>query len=649
MKVAVTGAASDFATAILPRLFEDGEIDQVVAVDLNEPRVDDPKMAFEREDVRSPRMRELFDGADAVVHLAYVVREIRDKRRAHDVNIGGSRNVIGCAQEAGVKRLVLASSVAAYGAHTDFPQFVTEDEYPRGSPDKYYFYDKAQVENYVEWWKRLHPDAKMEVTLLRPPVVVGPTLHNAMLSMWTSAVLAIPSELGPIQFLFESDLVDAFYRAVKEGAGGPLNLGTDDFLNIEEIASISGQKLIRGPVGLFERIAGTGYRLGLSPVSSHWVTQGPPVVSNKRARSELGWAPQYSTVESAYIHLIQSGRPILGPDVPGGGVARVFSRKDVAEAALKPSTEQLGSWAESVSGLKRAVGGEGEIERMAQRVEHEFIPYKGKAVHLEVHVSDDPEGPTVVFSPGLGAYARFYLPLLGKLCDEGMNVIGIDRPGHGLSEGRRGDVSLGAILDVVEEAVRYGRERFSGPVVLAGSSLGGIITWLALTREIDVDAALCHNIAHPQVFHEPSMKVKVPLLRRLARIAPHAPIPIKQLADFGAVTDEPEILDSFEREVDRIFTWTVCVRAVAEMFEYVPPVDWSEVEIPTLILVGEEDKMVTSEFTRTVLERSSPPNTEMKLLPEMGHLIFHDYLDRTLPVFTDFVREHASSPVGLSA
>ena len=107
------------------------------------------------------------------------------------------------------------------------------------------------------------------------------------------------------------------------------------------------------------------------------------------------------------------------------------------------------------------------------------------------------EAATIVFSPGHRRHARFYLPLLGRLCDEGFNVVGIDRPGHGLSEGRRGDCTIDEILDVVEDSVRYARERFGGPVALLGSSLGGIISWYALTREPDVEAVVCHNIAHP--------------------------------------------------------------------------------------------------------------------------------------------------------
>lgn len=634
MKVVVTGAASDFGGAIMPSLFADGDIDEVLGIDLREPHLTHSKFKFEREDIRSARMRELFDGATAVVHLAFVVEEIRDKELTHDVNLNGSKNVIHSAHDAGVKRLVLASSVSAYGSHSDYPRRVTEEDFPRGDFDKYYFYDKAEVEHYVEWWLDQNPEAEMAIALLRPPTVIGPSISNSLVDLLAAPVATWPTGTFPLQLLHERDLARAFHGAVKGGASGPFNLGTEDSVSVEDLAKIHGQRLIRGSLRFFERAANIAYRLRLSPVSSQWATLGDPIVSNSRAEKELGWQPQFTSEECAYIHLVQRGRPILD-----GEADRIFSRKEAAEAALEPSTGGLKGWVRKVEGLSNALDGPEDLDRFIEHLEHVFIPYKHTAVHLEVYSAEDEAAPTVVFSPGLGAYARFYLPLLGKLCDEGLNVVAIDRPGHGLSEGRRGDVSWQATLDVVEEAVRYARERFVGPVVLAGSSLGGIITWFALTRQPDIDAAFCHNIAHPRVFHEPAMKIKVPLLKQLARIARHAPISVKQLVDFNAVSGEPTILESFERQEDRIFAWNVSARGVAGLFNYVPPVEWAEVETPTLIVVGENDRMVTSEFTRQVLDKGRPKNAEVKLLPGLGHLIFHDHLDQTLPLLAGFVRE----------
>ena len=344
--------------------------------------------------------------------------------------------------------------------------------------------------------------------------------------------------------------------------------------------------------------------------------------------------------------LVQRGRPIL----PGRSDG-VFARKDVAEKTLEPMTATLRSWTRSIAGLREALDGPADLDRIADRVEHVLMPHKDKQVHLEVQAAAD-GAPSIVFSPGIGGHARFYLPVLGKLCDEGFNVVGIDRPGHGLSEGRRGDCTIEQILDVVEDSVRYARERFGGPVVLMGSSLGGIISWYSLTREPDVDAVVCHNIAHPSVYHEPSVRPKVAALKRLRRIAPFAGVPIKQIANFDEVAQTPEVLDYFDSEVDKTWCWKISARSAASLFEYEPPVDWSRVATPALVLVGGDDDMVSAEFTERVLAASRPPNCELRVLPGMGHMIFLDHLHESLPVVVDWTRqqvERSEMPAGATA
>jgi UDP-glucose 4-epimerase len=635
VRIAVTGIASDFGTVIAPLLFADADVEEVVGIDLREPRVSHPKLRFEREDVRSHRMRGLFSDCEAIVHLAFVVAEIHDKERTHSINLGGSKNVIAAAAEAGAKRLVIASSVASYGVHPDHPSPITEAEFPRGNPDKYYFYDKAEVEHYIEWWERRNPEAALVITRIRPPFIVGPNFLNPAIDRFTAPSTALPGDGGSmgVQLLWEDDLAQAFYLAAKKDAPGPFNVGTADSLSAGDFAELHGQRILRLPLRVAAPLAEIMFRLRLSPVSSHWVIAGEGIVSADKIGKELGWKPRFSSAESARMLLIQRGRP-LRPGRSGG----VFARKAVSEKTLEPMTARLRSWAHSIPGLSRALDGPAHIDRMADRVEHALMPYKDKQVHLEVQAAGD-GAPTVVFSPGIGGYARFYLPVLGKLCDEGFNVVGIDRPGHGLSEGRRGDCTIEQILDVVEETVRYARQRFGGSVILMGSSLGGIIAWYSLTREPDVDAVVCHNVAHPSVYHEPAVRPKAAALKRLRRLAPYAGVPIKQIADFGEVAQSPEVLGYFREEPDRTWCWKISARSAASLFEYEPPVDWARVSTPALVLVGGADEMVSAAFTQRVIQASTPPNSELRVLPGMGHMLFLDHLDEALPPVLDWTRE----------
>ena len=62
--------------------------------------------------------------ADVVVHLAFMI--MGGPRETSAVNLDGSRNVFQAAVSAGAKRLVYASSVAAYGFHGDNPQLFAD-------------------------------------------------------------------------------------------------------------------------------------------------------------------------------------------------------------------------------------------------------------------------------------------------------------------------------------------------------------------------------------------------------------------------------------------------------------------------------------------------------------------------------------------
>lgn len=640
MKVAVTGCASDFGTVIVPLLLADPGIEEVVGIDLREPRLAHERLRFEQEDVRSARLGDLLAGCEAVVHLAFVVLEIHDKELTHDINLNGSRNVIEACAANGVRRLVMASSIAAYGVHPDTPPLQAEEAFPRGNHDSYYAYDKAEVEHFVEWWERRNPDSGLSIARLRPPFVAGPAFDNYALDLFAAPQALVPREPIRFQLLHEDDLAAAFAAALQDDHEGPFNLGTDDTVSLDDLAAIHGQRLLHIPLRAARALVEGAFRLHLLPASADWIVAGETSVSNQRAKRELSWAPRLASRETAHVLMLQHGRPLM----PGRGAAALMRRKEVAEAALAGVTATLREWAGgAVPGLAAALEGPEQIDRMAARVEHDYIDQRGTGCHIEVHAADQGQG-TIVFTPGLGAHARFYLPAMGTLCDRGFNVVAADRPGHGLSEGRRGDCSLEAALDLVEAAARYARDRFGGPVVLAGSSMGGIITWLALTREPDIEAAICHNIAHPGVLSDPSMRWKGPLLRRLGQLAPHAPVPIRQIADFEAISVSPAVVEHLRERRDGLWCERISASFGAQLLSYQPPLDWSEVRTPTLVLEGAADEMVTAAFTRACFERSHPATAELRELSGQGHLLFHDHLTETVDQVVEFARAASASP-----
>ncbi len=91
----------------------------------------------------------------------------------------------------------------------------------------------------------------------------------------------------------------------------------------------------------------------------------------------------------------------------------------------------------------------------------------------------------IIFVHGLGEHVRRYLYWAGLFRDDGIGFAGVDLPGHGRSDGRRGNIGsyrlLGEMIDIL---IRSTKKTFPGvPVFLYGHSLGGgiVIDYLLRT------------------------------------------------------------------------------------------------------------------------------------------------------------------------
>ena len=107
------------------------------------------KFRFVEGDIRDlATCRAACEGVDFVLHqaaLASVPRSIDDPIESSAVNVGGFLNVLIAARDAGVKRVVYASSSAVYGDATSVPQIETRV----GSPLSPYAADKRTNELYA--------------------------------------------------------------------------------------------------------------------------------------------------------------------------------------------------------------------------------------------------------------------------------------------------------------------------------------------------------------------------------------------------------------------------------------------------------------------------------------------------------------------
>ncbi|MDV8000960.1 NAD-dependent epimerase/dehydratase family protein [Rhodococcus sp. IEGM 1408] len=298
----LTGASGDFGTALLRGLILRDEVDHVVALARSPLRVRHPKIAQHVIDLTTDDLDEAFAGADAVIHCAFMVEEPRDKESARVVNVDGSRRVLLAAESAGARVCVMTSSINAYGPRGG-PEVIDETAAIGAGEEHYYFHHKALMEEDVRRWRQT-ADGRMAVAVLRPAYVVGPDMANSGLETMRSRVVLHPSpRRSYFQFLHQDDLVDAYLRVLLAGVDGEFNLGPEGAMTVSELCRMNRSVCIPVPLGPSRRLADLGFRLGLLPFSSHWVTRGEPVTTSQRLRDATGWQPRYDCADAARLML----------------------------------------------------------------------------------------------------------------------------------------------------------------------------------------------------------------------------------------------------------------------------------------------------------------------------------------------------------
>jgi nucleoside-diphosphate-sugar epimerase len=316
LTVAVTGPTGTFGSALIPLLQEDDRVDRVIGI---ARRPFDPaergwtKMEYRRGDVRDVEaLRASFDGADVVVHLAFLILG-GGKRTTRAINVEGTLNVFGAAVEAGARRFVYASSVAAYGFHRDNPIGMTEDWATRPADRLFYAQEKAKLEHLLQHEAGTHPQTALY--LLRPPIVLGPDAVGAKVSI-PSVLAPVVRGMGaalrhvpglpvlvpdlPLQLIHQDDVAEAL-RLCVVGAGPPgaYNIAADDLVTGVDVARELGLRVVRLPGGPAAAARGVA-KLPYLPSGAQWVEalSHPAIMDTTKARTELGWRPRHTAIES---------------------------------------------------------------------------------------------------------------------------------------------------------------------------------------------------------------------------------------------------------------------------------------------------------------------------------------------------------------
>ncbi len=236
----------------------------------------------------------------------------------------------------------------------------------------------------------------------------------------------------------------------------------------------------------------------------------------------------------------------------------------------------------------------------------------------------------VIFLPGTGASPVFYHPFLLALRDKGFTVVGYDYPGHGPRAGTRGDFTVSEVMTELNILVKELREVSQGlPIVVMGSSMGGI---MALYAAFDVDgiaAAVCHNamLIVPSTSRLPFLikwpvRAIISLIRFCGDVFSSTKIPTALYVRWRYVFDDPDRLREFQTHPWYVPKYTL--RAVTSLFSHAPE-EWQEgVKIPSLVITGEKDRVVPVVVNKRAAKAAGEKCT-LKILKGAGHMLPIEY------------------------
>jgi nucleoside-diphosphate-sugar epimerase/phosphohistidine swiveling domain-containing protein len=255
VRIAVTGASGVVGRGVVQRLLSQGH--DVIGLARHRPASWPSAASFVQSDIRDTAgVDKLVSGAHVVVHCAWAVNPAADHPSNHEINVGGTANVLDAMARAGTRRIVLASSAHVYGIDRGVP--LSEDA--RRQPVVDYGVDKARVEEMVA-------ACGVQWVAIRSAAILGRGVDNWVRRVLASLLFPAGSAERAVQVVHSDDVHRVFTRAALDPAidNGPVNLAATGEITLAEIADAVGRPTVR---------SGMLARLG-SPAALDLLLSGP--------------------------------------------------------------------------------------------------------------------------------------------------------------------------------------------------------------------------------------------------------------------------------------------------------------------------------------------------------------------------------------
>jgi UDP-glucose 4-epimerase len=327
MRIVVTGATGNVGTSVVAALAADERVTEIVGLARRRPQLASPRTTWVEADIATDPLEALFAGADAVIHLAWLIQPSRDEAQLEAVNVTGSKRVFEAAATA-ARALVHASSIGAYSPAPPDDRPVDESWPTDGIPSSFYSRHKAAAERALDEFEAAHPE--LRVVRLRPALIfkrdaasgirrlfAGPLLPSPLVRPSLLPVLPLPAGLRA-QSVHADDVAEAYRLAATDArARGAYNVAADPVLDAGTLGRAFEARPLWVPPRVLRAAADLTWRLRLQPTPPGWLDMGMsvPVMDSGRIRRELGWMPRRSATD-ALLELVEGIRERAGAATP---------------------------------------------------------------------------------------------------------------------------------------------------------------------------------------------------------------------------------------------------------------------------------------------------------------------------------------------
>ena len=242
MRILITGVAGFIGSNLAARLSAEGAT--VVGIDNLSAGVKEnvpPSVLFHDEDICSRAMYPLFEGVDAVVHLAAkncLADCLQDPVETAEINVAGTANVLEAARRAGVRKFVYADTSAEYEGVFEFPSQVD-----RVAPLSVYARSKRAGAMFCEAYRQFFG---LRLTVVRYFNVYGPAQdwRRSIPPLMSAFAIKMLSGERPIiygsgekrrDFIYIDDVTEFNLLALNDPDGNVYNVGSGVNHSVNEI------------------------------------------------------------------------------------------------------------------------------------------------------------------------------------------------------------------------------------------------------------------------------------------------------------------------------------------------------------------------------------------------------------------------------